>query len=157
MLWCFGARSLAAIGIPAAVIGYRDTLARRLPAAIATLPAIGALLEAVGTAPAALLRDRTLFRRAVVVQLAELALDAGTLFVLLTAIGASVPPSAVFGSFVIATAVSRVVPIPMGLGTFEGSLVSMLRLVGVSIEATLTAPLLLRGFTLWPPMLPGLW
>jgi hypothetical protein len=33
----------------------------------------------------------------------------------------------------------------------------MLRIVGVSIEAALTATLLLRGFTLWLPMLPGLW
>jgi uncharacterized membrane protein YbhN (UPF0104 family) len=44
--------------------------------------------------------------------------------------------------------------VPLGLGIFEASLVAMLRVVGVSIEAALTATLLLRGFTLW---LPGLW
>jgi uncharacterized membrane protein YbhN (UPF0104 family) len=86
--------------------------------------------------------------------LTEILLDSSTLFVMLIAIGAFVAPSAVFGSFVMASAVSRVVPVPLGLGTFEASLVAMLRVVGVSIEAALTATLLLRGFTLW---LPGLW
>jgi uncharacterized membrane protein YbhN (UPF0104 family) len=34
--------------------------------------------------------------------------------------------------------------------------VAALTLQGVSIEAALTATLLLRGFTTWLPMLPGL-
>jgi hypothetical protein len=33
----------------------------------------------------------------------------------------------------------------------------MLRSHGVPIEAALAATLLLRGFTFWLPMLPGLW
>jgi hypothetical protein len=30
-------------------------------------------------------------------------------------------------------------------------------LLGIPVEAALTSTLLLRGFTLWLPMLPGLW
>jgi uncharacterized membrane protein YbhN (UPF0104 family) len=157
LLLVSGAFGLAAIGIPAAVIWYRESLAPRLPASIARLPAIGSLINAVGTAPTELLHDRRLFRRALALQLTEILFDSGTLFVMLIAIGAFAAPSAVFGSFVIASAVSRIVPVPLGLGTFEGSLVTMLSIVGVSIEAALTATLLLRGFTLWLPMLPGLW
>lgn len=33
----------------------------------------------------------------------------------------------------------------------------MLGLMGVPIEAALSATLLLRGFTVWLPMLPGMW
>jgi len=46
--------------------------------------------------------------------------------------------------------------VPLGLGTFEATCVAMLRTLGVLLEAALTATLLLRGFTLWLPMLPGL-
>lgn len=48
-------------------------------------------------------------------------------------------------------------PVPLGLGSFEAALIAMLHLTGVSLEAALTATLMLRGFTLWLPMLPGLW
>jgi uncharacterized membrane protein YbhN (UPF0104 family) len=157
LLLVSGAFSLVAIGVPAVVFWYRESLAPRLPSSIARLPAIGSLLSSVGTAPTELLHDRRLFRRAIVLQFTEILLDSSTLFVMLMAIGAFVAPSAVFGSFVMASAVSRVVPVPLGLGTLEASLVAMLRVVGVSIEAALTATLLLRGFTLWLPMLPGLW
>jgi magnesium-transporting ATPase (P-type) len=44
----------------------------------------------------------------------------------------------------------------LGLGTFEAACVAMLRTLGVPLEAALTATLLLRGFTLWLPVLPGL-
>ena len=40
---------------------------------------------------------------------------------------------------------------------FVGNCITMLSLLGIHIEAGLTATLLLRGFTLWLPMLPGLW
>ncbi len=30
-------------------------------------------------------------------------------------------------------------------------------MLGVTLEAAFTATLLLRGFTLWLPMIPGLW
>jgi uncharacterized membrane protein YbhN (UPF0104 family) len=48
-------------------------------------------------------------------------------------------------------------PIPLGLGSFEAVCVSVLGLAGVPVAAGLPATLLLRGFTLWLPMLPGLW
>ena len=46
---------------------------------------------------------------------------------------------------------------PLGLGSFEVTCVSMLGVLGDPLEAALTATLLLRGFTLWLPMLPGMW
>lgn len=61
-----------------------------------------------------------------------------------------------FPSFVLASMVATIGPIPLGLGSFEVTCVSMLGLLGVSLEAALTATLLLRGFTVWLPMLPGM-
>jgi uncharacterized protein (TIRG00374 family) len=156
LLLVSGGFSLAAFGLPAAVIWYRESLAPGLPAWIARLPAIGSVLHSVAAAPKEMLHDRSLLSCAVVLQFAEILLDAGTLFVLLLAIGSHAAITTVFGSFVMASAVSTVIPVPLGLGTFEASLITMLRLVGVPIEAALTATLLLRGFTLWLPMLPGL-
>lgn len=152
-----GAFSLAAVGIPALLIWYRESIAPRLRGRLFRVPFMGAILDAVGSAPSQLLHDRPLWYHAVALQFGEILLDAATLYVMLLAIGASTPPGAVFGSFVMACAVSAVIPVPLGLGTFEASLVAMLHVVGVSIEAALTATLLLRGFTLWLPMLPGLW
>ncbi len=56
-----------------------------------------------------------------------------------------------------ANVVATVAFVPMGLGTFEGGCIGMLLFLGVSIEAALAATILLRGFTFWLPMGPGLW
>jgi uncharacterized membrane protein YbhN (UPF0104 family) len=61
----------------------------------------------------------------------------------------------VFGSFVMASAVSSLAWVPGGLGTFEASSVAMLHLQGIGIESALAATLLLRGMTFWLPMVPG--
>jgi uncharacterized membrane protein YbhN (UPF0104 family) len=47
--------------------------------------------------------------------------------------------------------------IPGGLGLFEGGAVAMLRWFDVPVEAGLAATLLLRAWTFWLPMVPGMW
>jgi hypothetical protein len=47
-------------------------------------------------------------------------------------------------------------PVPLGLGSFEAGSAGMLSLLGVPLPVALAATLLLRGFTLWLPLLPGL-
>jgi uncharacterized membrane protein YbhN (UPF0104 family) len=69
--------------------------------------------------------------------------------------GAAAP--GVFASFMIASVAATVGPTPLGLGTFESVCVATLAVVGVRLEAALTATLLLRGLTFRLPMLPGLW
>jgi uncharacterized membrane protein YbhN (UPF0104 family) len=76
---------------------------------------------------------------------------------MLRAIGQEAPVTGVFASFMIASVTAMIGPVPLGLGVFEGASVAALHLVGVELEAALTATLLLRGFTFWLPMLPGLW
>jgi len=83
-------------------------------------------------------------------------LDAATLWTMLLALGLHPAFAPVFASFVLASAVMSVSPVPLGLGTFEASCVALLHGAGIGIEAGLTATLLLRGTTTWLPMLPGL-
>ncbi|HEY7056842.1 MAG TPA: lysylphosphatidylglycerol synthase transmembrane domain-containing protein [Vicinamibacterales bacterium] len=149
--------ALAAAGIPTAISWYRHSLPARARTAIARVPGIGALLDAMAAAPGGLLKDRRLLLSAAGIQFLEILLDAATLFVVVVAIDAPIPPSVVFACFAVASAAARVVPVPLGLGSFEGALTGILHLAGVPLEAALTATLLLRGLTLWLPMLPGLW
>ena len=76
---------------------------------------------------------------------------------MLYAIGQDASFLVVFPSFVIASMVATLGPVPLGLGTFEATCVAMLTMLGITLEAAFTATLLLRGFTLWLPMFPGLW
>lgn len=152
-----GAFALMSVAVPSGILWYaRSAASPRARARLSRVPGLGPVLAAVAAAPNSVLRDPRLLRGAVAWQLAELALDAATLQIMLLAIGVPAAPASVFASFVMAYAVSRVGPTPLGLGTFEGSSIAMLHLTGVPIEAALTATLLLRAFTLWLPMLPGL-
>lgn len=73
------------------------------------------------------------------------------------AMGQNVSFLVAFPSFVVSSIIATLSPIPLGLGIFEASSTGMLSALGIPVEAALTSTLLLRGFTLWLPMLPGLW
>ena len=84
-------------------------------------------------------------------------LDAATLSAMLRAVGSPAGFAPVFASFVIGSVVATIMVMPGGIGTFEGSAIAMLHMFGVPLEASLASVLLLRGFTFWLPMIPGLW
>jgi uncharacterized membrane protein YbhN (UPF0104 family) len=66
-------------------------------------------------------------------------------------------PAEAFASFVFAQETATVLVAFGGLGSFEASAVVMLAFFRGPVEVSLTATLLLRGFTYWLPMAPGLW
>jgi len=76
---------------------------------------------------------------------------------MLHAIGQNVSFLVAFPSFIIASMVATISPLPLGLGAFETACVLILGFLNVYHEAALTATLLLRGITMWLPMLPGMW
>jgi glycosyltransferase 2 family protein len=115
------------------------------------------LIESFNDVPLDLLLNRRLLVRTITLQLGIFLLDAGTLWLALGAVGATTQFWVAFASFVVASMVATIGPVPVGLGTFEAASVGMLRLLGVPIEAALAATLLLRVFTFWLPMLPGIW
>jgi uncharacterized membrane protein YbhN (UPF0104 family) len=83
-------------------------------------------------------------------------IDALTMQLCLWALGVEAPFTAAFVPLMMASIVVTLGPIPLGLGSFEAVSIGMLRLMGVPFEAALSATLLLRGFTLWLPLVAGL-
>jgi uncharacterized membrane protein YbhN (UPF0104 family) len=90
-------------------------------------------------------------------QLAIIACDAATLWILLRSLGVTGSPSGVFASFMVSSLLRSIGFMPGGLGIFEAASVATLKMVGVPIGAGLAATLLFRGLSFWFPMLPGLW
>jgi len=129
-------------------------LPRWLPAR--RFPWAAHLLDALARTTPGMLHWRVLLPAAAL-QAGIVLCDAATLWVMLWALGQAVAPGLVLAAFLSASMVMEMGPIPLGLGSFEATCVSVLGLAGVPVAAALPATLLLRGFTLWLPMLPGLW
>lgn len=157
--WILGVAALfcgVAVGIPAGALWLRGR-GRQAPPPLMKIPGFANLSKAVASASDELLHDTALILAATVFHAAVFVLDAATLWVMLQVVGVPVSFWVAFPSFMFASMVMTVGPIPLGLGSFEVTCVSMLGLLGVPIEAALAATLLLRGFTVWLPMLPGIW
>jgi len=130
----------------------------RLPARwVRRLPGAALLLKAIAEAPTGLLHDPNLLAEIVTLEFVVFALDALTLWLASRGLGDSPALWIAFVSFIMASMAATLGPIPLGLGTFEAACVGMLSLPGVAIETALAATLMLRGFTFWLPILPGLW
>jgi len=143
--------------IPITLLWLTRGGARDVPHWIRRFPGLKPVLEAFEAAPRETLHDRKLLLAAASLQFAIILLDAATLRAMLLGLGYSVPPAVAFASFGLASAIGTVSLLPGGVGPFEAGSVGTLRVLGVPLEVAVAATLLLRGFTLWLPMLPGLW
>lgn len=121
------------------------------------MPSLNKLMQIIANAPHELLHNPVLILVATLLHASVFVLDAATLWVMLQVVNMPLSFWAVLPCFVLASMVATIGPIPLGLGSFEATCVGMLGVMGVPIETALTATLLLRGFTLWLPMLPGMW
>jgi hypothetical protein len=149
--------ALPAAGAPLAIFWLRGRAGRSLPRPLLRLPGARALLDALAQAPHGAIFGPRLACETSVLEFAVFLLDAATLEATLLAVGIPLAPGATFACFIIASMVASIAWVPGGLGTFEGTCVAMLHVHGVGLEAALAAVLLLRGFSFWLPMLPGLW
>jgi Mg2+-importing ATPase len=129
---------------------------RTLPGWLERLPLIRPALQALGEATPAIAHDVSLIARCMGLQLVIIAFDAGTLWIMLRALGLLVHPAPVFASFMLSTLARTLGVVPGGLGVFEAVSVATLKLIGVPVAAGLSATLLFRFFTFWLPMAPGL-
>jgi uncharacterized protein (TIRG00374 family) len=137
--------AIAAAGRPRLL----DKLARARP--------VAAALAAIGDAYPLSRRHPRHLALAIAFQALIFALDGVTLWATLHAIGQAASLMACIAAFMVGSITASLGPFPLGLGGFEAACTSMLTLLGVPLEAAFTATFLLRGFTLWLPMLPGLW
>ncbi len=129
---------------------------RTLPGWLERLPLIKPAIRALGEATATISHDVWLITRCTGLQFAIFTLDAGTLWIMLWALGLVVNSAPVFASFMLSTLLRTLGVIPGGLGVFESVSVATLKLIGVPVAAGLAATLLFRVFTFWLPMAPGL-
>ena len=130
---------------------------RARPAWFARVPGLATGIRAIEEAPASTLRHPALFVESTVLQLLIVVADAATLDVLLRALGWNVGFGVVFASFILASIAGTVSLLPGGLGSFEAGSVAALHYLGLPLELSLAGTLLLRTFTLWLPLIPGLW
>jgi uncharacterized protein (TIRG00374 family) len=149
--------AVVAAAMPTGMLWLKRHGTRSLPRWIAHLPAAVDLLARVSDAPEHLLRKKSLLAETVLLQLSVFLFDALTLWVVFQALGQPTSLFVAFVSFVMASVVTTIGPVPLGLGTFEASSIGVLSLLGVRVEAALAATLLLRGVIFWLPMLPGVW
>jgi len=152
-----GVFAIVAVGTPLFAILFMGPISHRLHDYVGRFPGLKLLVETDTQLLSQLLRRPALVIETSALNLLVFVLDATTLYLMLLAIGVHAPPLEVFASFVVASVVATLGPVPLGLGAFEGTAVAMLRLSGVDLEPGLTATLMLRGLTVWVPMLPGLW
>jgi uncharacterized membrane protein YbhN (UPF0104 family) len=145
------------IAMPGAILLLtRSTGRNALPSWLQRLPVISGVVETFHDVPDDMLRKPGLLFEATLYQVAIFVLDASTLWAMFSALGEPTGFWLAFPAFVVATIVATISLIPLGLGSFELTCAGLLVSLGVRLETALTATLLLRGFTIWIPMIPGL-
>lgn len=145
-----------ALGIPASALRLGRRAGGRLTARLRKIGWLSRMLETVSAAPPDLLRDRRLVVRVAASNLAVFAADAMTLWICLHALGLGAAPWKAFVALIMASIVTTIGPIPMGLGSYEASSTATLHLLSVPAEGAFAATMLLRLFILWLPLVPGL-
>ena len=145
------------IGVTVAVLVLSGRRAGAVAKNIARVGPVRRVLQFFAAADRGLVRRPALLLEASACQLAILLIDAGTIWVLIAALGPTATPTSVFASFMISTLFRIVGFVPGGLGAFEAASVLTLKAIGVGVPVALAATLLFRGLSFWLPMLPGLW
>ena len=167
LLWIHGHTSWVVIGLIAASLGLSAAVpalafwlqrkgAKAIPKWLRQIRTVCELFEMIKEAPTGLVHNWHLIGLLTLLNGAVFALDGTTMQLCLFALGLHVPLSAAFSAFIMASIVVTLGPIPMGLGSFEAVSIGMLRAMGVPFEAALSATLLFRGYTLWVPLIPGM-
>lgn len=147
---------LVALAIPTLALWLRHRGSQPLPAQVERIGPIRKILSIIGEAPADLVGDRRLLMLVTLFNGLVFIADAATLAACLLALGLPFTPATAFVALMAASIATTLAPIPLGLGSFEATSTAMLRSLGIPFEAALIATLLLRGLTLWLPLLPSL-
>jgi uncharacterized protein (TIRG00374 family) len=151
-----GASLALSAAVPALAFWLQRKGAEAIPKWLRKVRTICELFEMIREAPTRLVHNWRLIGELAVLNGAVFALDGLTMQLCLFALGLHVSFSTAFSAFILASIVVTLGPIPMGLGSFEAVSIGTLRAMGVPFEAALSATLLFRGFTLWLPLIPGM-
>ncbi|HOR41708.1 MAG TPA: lysylphosphatidylglycerol synthase transmembrane domain-containing protein [Atribacterota bacterium] len=142
--------------IPVTIIWLLTHKNRQLPSWLLRFRTIASIAETVkSVSPEGVLKP-ALLGKTTLLCLVIFFLDGATLWTMMRITNVSVGMTTVLVAIVIATIAGAVSFLPGGIGGFEAGSVMTLSLLGVPVEAALTGTLLLRGFTLWLPLIPGI-
>lgn len=119
--------------------------------------AISMILKTTDRLSAERVLEPSLLVNAAILRIGIFFLDIWTLWVLMQALHDPVSYGVAFAAFIIASIAGTVSFMPGGLGGFEVACVAVLLFFKVSPEAAISSTLVLRGLTLWIPLLPGLY
>jgi uncharacterized protein (TIRG00374 family) len=147
---------VVSVAIPALSLWLQKRGESAIPKWLRKFGPVRELFEMIGEAPGKLIRNPRIITELSFLNGITFALDGLTLQFCLFALGVKAHFAAAFVAFIMASIVVTLSAIPMGLGSFEATSIAMLRVMGVPFEAALSGTLLFRGFTLWLPLLPGL-
>ena len=147
---------IVALAVPALALWLRHRGSKPLPPWLERLGPVHRIVVIVGEAPADLVGDRRLLVLVSLLNGCVFLADSATLAACLLALGLPFEPATAFLALMAGSIAATLAPIPLGLGSFEASSTAMMTTLGIPFEAALTATLLLRGLTLWLPLLPSL-
>jgi uncharacterized membrane protein YbhN (UPF0104 family) len=148
--------AILAASLPLALVWFVRRKEWRPPAWLHRVPWFRSLLAETAAVSPDLVKQTRLFLGSATGSFVTMLLDSATLAATLLAVGARPDPLSCFAALVMASVAATVGIIPGGLGTFEAASVGVLKLTGTSLTSAVAATLLLRGFTFWLPMIPGL-
>jgi uncharacterized membrane protein YbhN (UPF0104 family) len=166
ILWLHGKASLltmsfvtaflfVSLAIPGLALWLRKRGSQPRPSILDRFPGAAAFLKMVGEAPIGLVGSRRLIAGVAAINSLIFLADVATMLICFRAIGIDIPYETGFVAVMAGLIGATLGPIPLGLGSYEAGATAMLALMGVPVAAALTGTLLLRGFTLWLPLVPG--
>ncbi len=141
--------------VPLAIWWFLNHLTWTPPRWLGRQTFVARLMEAAAEVSPKRVLSPVLLSKTILLHIGIFLLDAGTLWVMMNAIGTFISPLTAFIALVTASIAGTVSFLPGGVGGFEAGCTATLTLLGVPVEAALTGTLLLRGLTLWLPLIPG--
>ena len=147
---------IVAMAIPGFALWLRKRGSRPLSPMFDRFRYVLNLPHVVGEAPKALVFDHGLILTVAAFNGVVFLADSATLMACFLALGHGVGLPIAFVAVMVASMVTTLGPVPLGLGSFEAGSTAALSLLGVPLELALAGTLLLRAFTLWLPLLVGL-
>lgn len=154
--WLIGIISIVLVIIPVFIAWLLHHRTWRPPAFINRLQSVHDAFEALAKVSPKHVTAPRLLTKTFLLQVAIYSCDSATLWAMLQAVDIHVSPLIPFCAMIIGVMAGTVSFIPGGIGSFEAGCITTLTLLGVPVEAALTATLLLRLLTLWLPLIPGM-
>jgi uncharacterized membrane protein YbhN (UPF0104 family) len=147
---------LGVLVIVAAIVWLLMRKDRRLPKWLSRFKPVFQLYETARHASVDRILGRRLLTITTAINVVIFLLDGTTLWAMMHVAGAPIGIPSAFVAIVIGFVAGTVSFLPGDIGSFEAGCVATLALLGSPFEAALAGTLLLRGLTLWIPLLPGL-